>query len=140
MQNGLCTLIGYSKMQEIFVPTTAALLASFSIGSEFREQFGDWRISLLHFICSPNVSLGKFCQFAFKLDAGSMQKTIRRAVGLTSESSMICSQGKPGENCLPISIKCGNRLGLPGTAAVAHNLVDDGSTDVKSSLVSGACT
>lgn len=63
---------------------------------------------------------------------------------------MICSQEKPGENCLPISIKRGNRQGskawarkqkpgLPGTAAVAYNLVDDGSTDVKSSLVSGTC-
>jgi hypothetical protein len=106
---------------------------------------------LLHFISSPCVSLGKICQFAFKLDAGNMQKTIRRAAGLTSESSIICSQGKLGENCLSISIKCGSRqgsekawarkqkLGLPGTAAVAHNLVDDGSTDVKWSLVSGAC-
>jgi hypothetical protein len=62
-----------------------------------------------------------------------MHTTIRRAVGLTSESSIICSQEKLSENRLPISIKRGNRQGskawarkqkpgLPGTVAVAHNL------------------
>jgi hypothetical protein len=66
-----------------------------------------------------------------KLDGGRMHMT-RRAVGLTSESSIICSQEKPGENRLPIPIKRGNRQGskararkqkpgLPGTVAVAHN-------------------
>ena len=68
-----------------------------------------------------------------KLDAGRMHTTIRRAVGLTSESSIIRSQEKLGENRLPMSIKRGNRQGskawtrkqkpgLPGTVAVAHNL------------------